>query len=138
MSNYARFFSLYARALTAGVVVHDTHRDLLADITGGRTDSLRSLTPRELRDIEQKLQELLDPVEASMQRMRRKIIGILAARGAVNAKGKPDMPHVYAWVRKYGYLKKELNDYTLKELPKLVHQAEGIIASDIKAIRDHK
>ncbi len=135
--SYARFFGLFKSARVAGIMPYADHAELIAEVTSGRTSSLRDLTPQELRAIEQRIQELLDPKEAAAQRMRRKVIGILAGRGAVNEAGRPDMPHILAWVLKYGYLHKELNDYLPKELPQLVTQAERIVASDLKAIRAH-
>ena len=137
MNNYSRFFMLYNKGRDAGVVPYSTHRELLADATHGRTSSVKELTPDELARIERGIQELLYPVGDKANRMRRKVIGILAARGAVNRQGKPEMQHVQAWVIKYGYMHKELNAYTVLELPKLVSQAEGIVASDIKAIQQN-
>jgi hypothetical protein len=137
MANYNRFFTLYNKARNAGVLPYPTHHDLVGDATKGRTESLKDLTEDELRDIECGIQELLDPVGDKANRMRRKVIGILAARGAVTGDGKPHMGHVYAWVKKYGYLHKDFNTYTVQELPKLVTQAEAIMTSDIKAIQQN-
>lgn len=135
--SYARFFSLYNQARKAGMLPHADHHELVADMTGGKRASLRDLSSKELWQLEQRIQELLDPRAASMQRQRRKVIAILAARGAVNAQGKPDMPRIEAWVRKYGYLHVELNAYDYEELPRLVGQAEAVMASDTKAILSH-
>ena len=136
--SYARFFSLFNQAKRQPDWPYDTHGELVREFTGGGTDSLRRLSYPELRKLEQRIEALaLDPKKAAAQRMRRKIIGILAARGAVNALGRPDMEHVHAWVLRYGYLHKELNAYTVAELPKLVTQAEAIVASDLKAIIAH-
>lgn len=135
--SYARFFSLYNKARKAGMLPHADHHELVADMTGGKRASLRDLSPRELWQLEQRIQELLDPAAASMQRMRRKVIAILAGRGAVNAYGRPDMPRIEAWVRKYGHLHAPLNAYTLAGLTKLVTQAEAVMASDLKAITAH-
>lgn len=135
--SYSRFFSLYNKARKAGMLPHADHHELVADMTGGKRASLRDLSPRELWQLEQRIQELLNPRAASMQRQRRKVIAILAARGAVNAQGKPDMPRIEAWVRKYGYLHVELNAYDYEELPRLVGQAEAVMASDIKATLSH-
>lgn len=135
--SYARFFSLYNKARKAGMLPHADHHELVADMTGGKRASLRDLSPRELWQLEQRIQELLNPRAASMQRQRRKVIAILAARGAVNTQGKPDMPRIEAWVKKYGYLHVELNDYGYEELPRLVTQAEAVMASDIKATLSH-
>lgn len=134
MSRYSRFFSLFNQASKVAHWPYGSHGDLVADHTHGRTHSLRDLSAEELSAIERRIQELMDPNGDPANRMRRKVIGILAARGAVLPSGKPDMARVYAWVRKYGYLHKELNAYTVAELPRLVTQAEAIQASDIKAI----
>ena len=46
---------------------------------------------------------------------------------------KNDYSRLYEWVLKYGYLHKELRDYTYAELPKLVSQFEfGIFKHYIK------
>lgn len=39
-----------------------------------------------------------------------------------------DYSPLYEWVEKYGYLKKELNKYSYKELPKLVTQFKNLYA----------
>lgn len=138
MSTYKRFFSLFNQAKSQGNWPYEDHSDLVAEFTGGQTTSLRKLTERELWKLEVRLEEMIgDPKKQAGQRMRRKIIGILAGRGAVNAQGKPDMARIYAWVLRYGYLKKDLNAYTVQELPKLVYQAESVLASDLKAILAH-
>ena len=46
------------------------------------------------------------------------------------------MAHTPAWGERYGSPHKPMNDYTNKELPRLVTQAEAIVASDIKAVRN--
>lgn len=138
MSNYSRFFALYNRARRMPDWPYDDHRTLVSEFTHAATDSLRQLTAIELRRLENRLEELTaNPAAASAQRMRRKIIAILAGRGVVNASGKPDMPRIYGWAAKYGYLHKHLNAYRYDELPRLVTQAEAIVASDLKAIASY-
>lgn len=138
MSTYKRFFSLFKQAKLQGNWPYEDHSELVAEFTGGQTTSLRKLTQRELWKLEARLEEMIgDPKKQAGQRMRRKIIGILAGRGAVTTQGKPDMAQIYAWVLRYGYLKKDLNAYTVHELPKLVYQAESVLASDLKAILAH-
>ena len=135
MSTYKRFFLLFNAAKRNPHWPYEDHGELVMEFTEGATNSLRKLTAVELRKLERRIEQMeADPKQQAAQRMRRKIIGILAERGAINDKGKPDMESVYAWARKYGYLHKHLNAYTLAELPKLVTQAENIIASDLKAL----
>lgn len=131
---YARFFQLLRKAQNAGVLREDDHHQVISELTGGLKSSLRELTREELRRAEQQLQELVDPVGAAANRMRRKVIAILAAHGATDAEGRPDMVRINAWAQKYGHGKKPLNHYTNAELPTLVTQAERVMASDIKAI----
>jgi hypothetical protein len=131
---YARFFSLFHRAQREGKLRYTDHHDLVKDQTG--RSSLKELDADELKRLEVAIQELIDPVAASANTMRRKVIAILAARGATK-NGKPDMPHIYQWVLKYGYLHKPFNHYTQAELPRLVTQAERIVASDLKALQSH-
>lgn len=136
MSSYAHFFMLFNQARRSGLMPYAEHHELVSDATRGRTSSLRELSPQELRALEQRIRELIDPAEASMQKQRRKIIAILASRGCTTPQGAPDMAHIHAWVERYGYLHKPMNDYTNKELPRLVTQAEAIVASDLKAVRN--
>lgn len=127
---------LFNEARRSGLMPYAEHHELVSDATQGRTASLRDLSSKELRDLEQRIVEMVDPAEASMQRQRRKIIAILASRGCTTPEGRPDMAHIHAWVERYGYLHKPMNDYTNKELPRLVTQAEAIVASDLKAVRN--
>ena len=136
MSTYSRFFAAYAKAINSGALVYEHYSDLVHDWTDGRTASLRSLSPVELRRMERRIEDLVNPVAASLQRQRRKIIAILAGRGATKD-GRPDMERIHAWVLKYGYLHQPLNAYGPKELPRLVTQAEAIVASDINAVSKH-
>lgn len=133
--SYTRFFQLFSRAQRVGVVKSKDHHDLLHDYCG--KSSLKDLSAEELAQLEVHIQELMDPVAAAANRMRRKVIAILAARGAVTAQNKPDMDHIYAWVLKYGYLHKPFNHYTYAELTRLVTQAEKVVSTDLKALRNN-
>lgn len=62
-------------------------------------------------------------------RMRRKILSICHEMGWETDSGKIDWPRLNAWLLKYGYLHKGLNDYTAKELPRLVTQFENYLKS---------
>lgn len=137
MSRYSRFFKLYHSARTSGVLPYRDHHILVEDLTEGRYKGLSELPLPELRRIEAEIERLMQPTVDPCNQMRRKIIGILKERGAVLDDGKADMPHIYAWVLKYGYLHKPMNAYTANELPRLVTQAEQVVASDIKAIQSH-
>ncbi len=69
--------------------------------------------------------------------MRKKIIALAHQMGwssyhPDSGKKIADMPRINAWCSKYGYLHKELNSYTLAELPKLVTQFDNLYKSFLK------
>lgn len=132
-SSYTMFFALFNRAKRERKVLVDDHHELVADYFQGRHTGLSSLSKDDLRNLERHLQELVDPVGAAADRMRRKVIAILASHG-MTKEGRPDMAHINAWCTKYGFGHKPLNNYANAELPRLVTQAEHIVKSDLKAI----
>lgn len=72
-------------------------------------------------------------LERSKNLQRRSLISCLRECG-YNHRGAADMDRIYQWVLKYGYLHKELNDYSYEELPKLVTQAKSYRASYLKSL----
>lgn len=133
MANFSMFFALFNRARREGKVRVDDHREFVADYFDGARTGLSECTADELRKLERHLQELVDPVGASADRQRRKVIAICASHG-MTAGGRPDMARINAWCTKYGFGHKPLNNYSNAELPRLVTQAERIAAADLKAI----
>lgn len=133
MSKYTLFFALFGRAKREGKVLVDDHHELVRDYFDGKRSGLSTLSADELRNLERHLQELVDPVGASADRMRRKVIAICASHG-MTKDGKPDMEHINAWCTKYGFGHKPLNNYGNAELPRLVTQAERIMQSDLLAL----
>jgi hypothetical protein len=72
-------------------------------------------------------------LERSKNLQRRSLISCLREVG-YNRGAHADMDAIYAWVLKYGYLHKELNEYTYEELPKLVTQAKNYRASYLQSL----
>jgi hypothetical protein len=69
--------------------------------------------------------------------MRKKIIALAHQMGwsAIHPSSGnkiADMPRINNWCVQYGYLHKELNAYTLEELPKLVTQYQNLYNSFLK------
>jgi N-acetyl-gamma-glutamylphosphate reductase len=69
--------------------------------------------------------------------MRKKIIALAHQMGwsavhPTSGNKIADMARINAWCEKYGYLHKELNAYTLEELPKLVTQFVNLYNSFLK------
>lgn len=111
--------------------------DYVIDVTNGREHSTKELTFDEankmiaILDAEEK--QLFAERANSENTMRRKIISCFREMGYVKG-GKADMQRIYAWVLKYGYLHKSLNQYTGTELPKLVTQVEFVKKDHLKRI----
>jgi hypothetical protein len=93
---------------------------LVAGVTQGRTESSRELTSAEADTIIAYLK-----TQQPAHKMRRKLIGLAHEMNwHLAGTRKVDMERVNAWCVSNGYLHKPLNDYTVKELPKLVSQYE--------------
>lgn len=101
-------------------------REMIRDVTAGRTDSSRDLTPTEAQLLINHLQSI-DPKSTAMDKMRKKIIHYAREMGwekKEQGKRVADMDSINSWCSKYGFGKKPLNDYAHDELTKLVTQFE--------------
>jgi hypothetical protein len=72
--------------------------------------------------------------------MRKKIIALghqMGWSGIHPTSGNKiaDMERINAWCVKYGYLHKQLNDYTILELPKLVTQFDNLYKTFLNALK---
>lgn len=137
---YDKVYAIIAELNTLGCKT--SKEKLLKEFAGGMKEGLRDLTEFEFHRFESFLQEKLSNERLQnhnvCNRQRRKIIGIFAKLGKTvvvrdrnGTRIKPDMPWIYSWVKKYGYLHKPLNDYNRHELPKLVSQVENIQKKEI-------
>lgn len=102
-------------------------------VSNGDTASLRELTDAQAITIIRQLNGQPDtpPPPGKAQAMRRKIIALCHEMGWKNTDGTINMTRVNAYCTQRGYLKKPLNDYTTRELPKLVTQFENLHKSFI-------
>lgn len=120
--------------------------DLVMDASGGRTESARELNNIEMNDLLRHLDEKLKGARSDsrphkqayekMDRMRKRILSICYSIGWTRLsierkRHEVDMDRLEAWLLKYGYLHKPLNDYTYLELPALVTQAERLLLSTL-------
>lgn len=107
--------------------------NLILGFTKGRTDKSNEMSMDEAQELitylkvfitnKDKLQ--LHQDEAANQ-MRRKIISMSHRIGWTTQPGKVDMDSINTWCREKSYLKKELNNYTYNELPKLVTEFQQV------------
>lgn len=115
---------------------------LLAEFSGGMRKGLRELSNSEFDSFEKFLQDKLSDArlinDKTCDRQRKKIIALFSKMGHTKivtrngvTKVIPDMPYIYSWVNKYGYLKKGLNQYNQSEIPKLVSQVESFHKKEV-------
>jgi hypothetical protein len=118
--------------------------DLVSDASSARTESVRELSKLEMdeliKHLEQKLRQATRDVSPKrqaalkMDRMKKRIFSICYTIGWTTIDPEKnrhivDQERLRAWMLKYGYLHKELNDYTYLELPPLVTQFEQLLKS---------
>lgn len=112
--------------------------DYVIDATNGREHSCAGLTFDEANEVINVLdaeeKELYRMKRNSEDAMRKKIISCCREMGW-HKSGKADMLRIEAWVMKFGYLHKKMNDYTAKELPLLVTQAENMKLSYLNLLK---
>lgn len=115
--------------LIGKIGLRDAKEALVLDVSEGRTSSSRELTMREaMRLIRYLKAEAGDHGKA--EAMRRKIIA-MAHDMSWHLPGtkKVDMIRLDAWMIRYSYMKKKLDQYSEKELPLLVTQFERVYQS---------
>jgi hypothetical protein len=110
----------------------DQKKQMILDVTQGRTESSGALSFDEAHQLLQFLNADTDNTQESIDKQVRKLFALaydinwIRDRPTVGPGGKvttkKDFSTVYEWVKKFGYLKKELRDYNEKELPKLITQ----------------
>lgn len=133
--NYAQYFAIEKKLKNQGF---DFERaELIGQFTEGKKSSLKELSHWEYQDFLKMLNLRFSSApniahtDEAKQVQRRKIIALFRKMG-YEKDFKADMPRIYSWVIKYGYLHKSMNQYTADELPKLVTQAESAYKSYIK------
>ncbi len=100
---------------------------LILGITNDRTASISDLKQSEINDLIRHLESEKKPDPADT--MRKKIISMAWQMNwtkEVKGKLKADIARINKWCIDSSYLKKGLNDYKYKELPKLVAQFEMV------------
>ena len=117
-----------------GIVDKEQKQDLVLSVSEGRVKSSADLTFEEMNMLCTHLQGLVYEMDDRADKMRKKILSICHEMNWKLASGKVDMQHLSDWLLKYGYLHKELNEYTEKELPKLVTQMEGVLEDYLKKL----
>jgi hypothetical protein len=130
--------------------IRSMKNDLVLDASEKRTESVRELTKLEMdaliKHLEQKLhdaQKSAGPHKqsyAKMDKMRKRIFSICYTIGWTTIDPDKntvivDQERLNAWLLKYGYLHKDLMDYTYLELPTLVTQFERLLRSTLESFK---
>lgn len=113
-------------ALVAKLHLEENKADLVASFSGGRCTSSKDLYSEEANALITHLRSQ-DPDEIAADKMRKKMISLAHEAGyRIPGTKKVDMKRLDEWCKKYGYLHKSLDNYTLKELPLLITQFEKV------------
>lgn len=104
----------------------DNKRDLILEATNGRSSSSKDLNAHEMRSLIGKLQSLTPQTaeEASRERMRKKVIGLMKEAGYKLPGNKADMKSINEWLLKQ--TETPFNNCTNAELVKLIHAATQV------------
>jgi hypothetical protein len=110
----------------------DQKKMMMLDASNGRTESSKELTFDEAGALLQFLNSDSLKAPSATDKQVRKLIALaydikwIKERQVVGAGGKlesrKDYSALHEWVKKFGYLGKELREYNDKELPKLLTQ----------------
>jgi hypothetical protein len=93
------------------------------EYSNGRTESAKELAVTEVEKIIKDIESHFKTVDKA-DVMRKKIIALAHQMRWELVGGGVDMKRVNNFCINYGYLKKPLNDYSIKELPLLITQFE--------------
>lgn len=97
----------------------------------GRSESTKDLTFDEANLLINYLQAEANKYDGANQ-MRRKIMAICHNLKWENSDGSVNLETLNKWCLNHSYLKKELQEYTYNELPKLVSQVQRIYSQTFK------
>lgn len=101
---------------------------LVEQYTEGRATSTKDMSTTECQALIDHLAKVAIDTNADRANvMRRKAFAIAHELGWEDDQGKVDREHFDAWLLKYGYLHKGINEYSHNELPKLLTQMEQLL-----------
>ena len=112
--------------------------DMVMRCTSNRTNSSSKMSVTECQALINELRHAAKqtPEYVKSDLMRKKIISSFKKVGYTAKDGTADMLAINNFCVKRGYLHKELNKYTYKELPKLVYQVDQVYKSFTKSVKN--
>lgn len=119
------------------------YKDVVAEFTDGRTDSLKALTDGEFRELMIRMQRYNAPPTDAANQMRRKMIAIARQMRWTKPDPNPlrrgeevaDMERIDNWCIKYGKFNKKLNAHTYDELTQLITAFEHVLTSYLSSLQ---
>ena len=142
-NKYAPFYAISAKLMFDA----DMRQQAVLSYTDGRTIKLTEMTGTESKRMRTDLNKKVPQIQTTIggkiaDNMRKKIIALCREMGMEKqdstGSAVANMSKVYAFVKKIGYGKKNLNNYTQEELPKLVSQIEIIHKEYIEKGKAHE
>ena len=136
LQRHRRLYSLFRETGT-----EKYRHDLVFSFANGRTENSADLTDLEAQALIKHLEEQLGPGAVGShtksqtifegQKMRRRILSLCYTMGLTTwnkdkSKSEVDFERLNSWMKHYSYLHKPLNDYSYKELQRLVKQFEHV------------
>lgn len=112
----------------------ETKEELIHTYTDGRTTSIRDLLFDEAKSIISALTSGEVSIQSPANKMRRKILSMAHEMDWELSTGQVDMKRINKWCVEYGYLHKELDQYTESELPQLINAFENMYLKHLKGI----
>ncbi|MGN6604543.1 MAG: hypothetical protein ACTHK8_18940 [Ginsengibacter sp.] len=123
--NHQQNKTLYALLNATGLL--EQKANIVLSFTEGKSESSKDLTDAQANDMIAYLRRQQQAQEEPANKMRRRILSMAhEMHWYLPGARKLDMEHINDWCKKFGYLHKELNQYSYKELPKLVTQFSAV------------
>ena len=129
-TNYIK--AIYATLARCGL--KSQKEALVLGVTDGRTGSVSDMYDREAIALLRSLNGQQDSyVPGTKLKMKRKVLALAHEMGWEKDGGKVDMKRVDGYCQTRGHARKPFNDYTVKELPKLIQQFQRMVNNYRKA-----
>lgn len=110
--------------------IEDQRKELVWEYSGERTSSTKYLRKYEFERLVEDLQNQYDDMNRkernAADRMRKKFFHYAHLLGWETKPGELDYDRINGWLKKYGYLHKGINEYSIEELPRLISQIQQL------------
>lgn len=103
----------------------ETRHEMVYEFTNGRTTSIADLSPRELQQFCDRLQQKCNSADQEiLMRQKRSVVLTIATRTGI--KEADSWSKFNLWMNNSSIFKKPLNSYSFEELDQLIRQFRGL------------